>query len=301
VVAFGESIGPVTLLLATLMRSLAGEIAVILVLSIVIVSAALAALPSHDGTWMTRELSLIGSVATFHFGDSRLFRDPVIVTVGRATLRSLAIVMSATLGLLFFAVPLGIACAAPSPSRFAHALRRSVDTVSSIPIIVWSTVFFAIFARRYGVILREDDAGLVPTLLAAIAALVLGDHLLADITRQVETHTKTILDEPYMQTVQAAGLNVRWHLYVSLVRPIADAVFARALFLIGGAIIAEFVFEIQGLGYIVVKALENGEEDRLLVLAGAIALVALGLFLRVVHRVVVARVAPHGLALPGRA
>ena len=55
------------------------------------------------------------------------------------------------------------------------------------------------------------------------------------------------------------------------------------MFLVSGAIVAELVFYVHGLGFTVEHAVATNDDPRL-ILAASMALVAIGLFFRVVHR-----------------
>ena len=286
------------------MRSLFVEVLAIIVISIVIVSAALGTLPGNcgsvfaecapgDATWLHKTLHFIVTAATLRFGDSTLARGPVINAIGDAAIRSVAIILSTALLLLLIGVPLGVVSATRSTSRVVRGVRRTISIISSSPVLVWSTLIFVLAARsKFALILREDDH-LAAALCAAVAALVIGDHILSDISQRVQLSAVEIMNEPYMRTVRAADLGFRRHLLQSLVRPVAEAVAARSMFLIGGAIVAEKVFEIHGLGYTVVNALNNSEQEPNLILAASLALVAIGLFFRIVHRGAVAIADPR--------
>jgi peptide/nickel transport system permease protein len=280
------------------MRSLLAELAGVLLGSIVLVSIALALLPGGEGTWLDRVLEHLATALSLDFGYSQVSRRPVMDTILDAGATSALIIASTAALLLSVGVPLGVLAAQYPGSRVISSTRRLVDSFSSLPVLVWSTLIFVWAAATLSEPLvgtGRSDRG-VSVVSAAVVALLLGDRLLADIVRRVEISTREILAEPYMRTVRAAGFGVRRHLVRSLVPPIADLIVSRSLFLIGGAIVVERVFSLPGLGFTVVDALERAEQDKSLVLAAALALVMIGLWFRVVRYAAVAFADPRARA-----
>jgi peptide/nickel transport system permease protein len=199
--------------------------------------------------------------------------------------------------LLLFGVPLGVLSARHPHSWVVTAARRAVGSVSSLPVLVWSTLIVlavtGVLRTPVGGSSPAELLASAPVLGAAVLGLLLGDRLLADIVRRVEISTREILQEPYMRTVRAADLGTRRHLAQSLVPPVANVVVSRSLFLIGGAIVVERVFAIPGLGFSIIDALERPEQDQALILAASIALVGIGLLFRIARQAAVAIADPR--------
>jgi peptide/nickel transport system permease protein len=266
------------------MRGLFREALLVALVSTVAASAALGLLPG-EGTWATRTVSLIVTAATLDF-TSTMARQPVLQATAHAALWSAALVGVTALLLLVVGVPLGMVSATRSQSPVVRAVRVTVDTISSLPVLLWSTLLFALLIRTFGIELSAD-VNPVQTLAAAIIAILLGDRVLADIVRRVEIRTKELLAEPWMQTVRAGRLGVRRHLLQGLVPAVAESISSRAMFLVGGAIVAERVFGIDGLGYLVTGALERNQREPQLILALSLALVAIGLAFRILTRIAI--------------
>ena len=254
----------------------------VLVASVILVSAALGMLPG-DGTWLSRTTALVTTAVTFQFTYSSLAHEDVLVATADAALLSLAIVAATAALLLLIGVPLGVLSARRPDSRLVQSVRRVTGTLSSLPVLFWSTLIFVAFARSIGISLH-GGINTLSALVAAVVALLLGDRVLVDMVQRVALCTQEILAEPYMRTVRADALGFRRHLLQSLVPPVADTIASRSMFLIGGAIVAERVFEINGLGFMVIKALLQPDDEHQLILAASMALVCIGILLRVVSR-----------------
>jgi ABC-type dipeptide/oligopeptide/nickel transport system permease component len=260
-------------------RRLVLEAAVTGVVSILVACAALGLLPG-DGTWFSRSAELMVSAATLEF-TSTLAREPVLVATVRASGRSVAIIGTTAFLLLLIGVPLGIASVVQPQSTLLRSLRRLIDTLSCVPVLIWATLIFALLVRNTGIELSAD-VNPVRATVAAILALLMGDRILADLVQRVELRTREVLAEPWMRTVRAGRLGVRRHLLQSLVPAVAESIASRAMFLLGGAIVAERVFAIDGLGYLVISALERSEREPELILALSLMMVLIGLAFRLI-------------------
>lgn len=232
---------------------------------------------------MSRTGELLSAAASFDFGYSTVARDDVVRATWHAVGSSVTLVAGTTLLLLAVGVPLGLASAARPRQLALRTANRVVDLLSALPVLVWSTLIFVLAARAGGVILR-GDARLAPAIAAAVLALFLGDRLLSDLVQRVTVRGREVLAEPYMRTVRASGFGVRRHLLLSVVPAVGESVASRAVFLVSGAIVAERVFAVNGLGFLVIQALVQQEQEPRLVLAAAMALVCIALSLRAVSR-----------------
>jgi ABC-type dipeptide/oligopeptide/nickel transport system permease component len=274
------------------MRELALELVAIIAIAILIVCAALGLVPGDiDTTWAGRTLELLKTATTMNFAGASWAYPSAIAVIGRAALFSLSIIGSTVALLVMIGVPLGVVSVTRSRSTVVKWLRRTVDTVSATPVLVLGTVVFVAAGRQFGVTLREDTA-VVPAVLAAIFCLTFGDRLLGDVVQRVEIATRSVLEQPYMRAVRAADLGYRRHLLQSIVPPVTEALAARSMFLISGAIVAELVFFVHGLGFQVLHAVATNDDPRL-ILALSMALIAIGASFRVLHRGALAMADPR--------
>lgn len=280
-------------LVSGVLRLLVELIAIVLV-SVVLISSALALIPGlDDAAWSAKVSRLILTGLTLHFTGA--WAEPsAFIVIGRAAIISLAIIGSTTAILVAIGVPLGILSVTHSRSVAVRICRRIVSTVSSVPVLVLGTLLFVMASKYYHVTLR-DEVTLSGAMLAAVVTLSFGDRLLIDIVSRVELATRAVLAEPYMRAVRAANFGVRRHLLQSLVPPVAEAITSRAMFLISGAIVAEIIFTVHGLGYTVehTLAVYTGSDDQDKILASAMALIAIGLCFRIAHRAAVSLADPR--------
>ena len=204
--------------------------------------------------------------------------DSLVADLPRLLRTSAALVLTTMLLVILVAVPAGIAAGRDGDNRWARSAGRVIQALSSLPVIVWATVLFWL-AFRSGDSLTTNPWLTFP---AAVVTLLLGDRLLGDIHDRVARSTRELLDEPHMRTVRAAGFSMRRHLVQGLVPPVADALASRTLFLVGGAIVAEKIYTIRGLGSVVFAAIISNPIERELIVVYTIALVTLGITMRAV-------------------
>jgi ABC-type dipeptide/oligopeptide/nickel transport system permease component len=251
----------------------------------VIVVVGLVAIPGYTGTealesmgWLARALRVLSHVASGVLPEaSPLTRTTSLYAdLPRLLFESTKLVVGAMCCALLMALPTGIGAAIAPFDAKHRAVSRVLMTVSSMPAIVWATVLLLLSLKLE--ISITTNARLA--FLSALATLVLGDRLVGDLITRIESATKEVLDEPYMRTVRASGFHVLRHVAQGLVPPVSDAVASRTLFLIGGAIVVERLFDIRGLGFRVFESLQANPLERELIVVCTIGLVVLGLIVR---------------------
>lgn len=124
-------------------------------------------------------------------------------------------------------------------------------------------------------------------LLAAIkwilpAAIVLGSASMGNEMRIGRTAVLETINSDYVETARAKGLGRRvivWkHVFRNALIPLVPVISSEAFVLIGGSVLVEYVFALNGLGKLTFEAIRQGD----LALAGALLFV-FAIFLQVVN------------------
>lgn len=276
------------------MRAITKELALFVVLSAALACMALGTLAMSPGTlgahcqsldgsalhWLGRTVELLRTAAWFDFCDSSITRGSIVAGTLRAAIVTAKLVIASAACLMLIAVPLGMQSAHPNASALVRALRHLVATLSAMPVLVWASAIFIALARGAHII-PGDERHATLSLVVAVIALTFGDRLLADLTQRVELATRDVLAEPYMRMVRAGGFGLTRHLAQSLVSPVVTAIASRAMFLVSGAIVAELLFDLPGLGALIRESLGRANPDPKVALAAALALIAFGALFRV--------------------
>lgn len=253
------------------------------VAAVALIAMGLGTLPgAEEGTsWLARSWALFIGPLTRDFYDPGA-RFPIVSSTLHASLITTGLVVVTVVLLLAIAIPVGVLTVTNPDSRAWRLVRRLLESASSLPVLLWCTSIVVLFA---GVLQIETRGAIAPVL--AILALLLGDRLLVEMIQRIALATSEILAQPYMRLVRAGGFGLQRHLLQSLAGPIAATVLARAMFLISGAIIAERIFGLRGLGDLMLNKVlgGSGPRDPKAALAASIALIVLGLLFRAGHRV----------------
>lgn len=169
-----------------------------------------------------------------------------------------------TLWLALSAVVLALAAALPL-GTLAAVRRGSIwdDLASSFALFglavpnIWLGPLLILF---FGVWLRVlplpgDDAGIASLILPACT---LGAALSAVLTRQMRASLLEVLNEPYMRAARARGLSetrlVVHHAMRNALLPVLTVAGAQLGALLGGAVVAEKIFERRGIGSLFLEA-----------------------------------------------
>jgi len=262
------------------MRAILREILVVFVCAVAVIAMCLGtlAVPGAEAGWLSRSWTLMIGPLTPDFYDPGA-RFGIVESTLSAALVTTALVLTTVVLLLALALPVGIFSVTRPESRTWRLARRVLEGLSSFPVLLWCTAIVVIVARVFQ---QNPTGALAPAFV--IIALLMGDRLLVELIQRVAIATSEILAQPYMRLVRAGGFGVLRHLLQSLAGPVAATVLGRAMFLISGAIVAERIFGMGGLGARIVESLTRDPRDTKVALAASIALIVLGLVFRAGHR-----------------
>lgn len=241
--------------------------------------------------WWARTVELLKATASLSFCDSPIVRGATLVGALRAAQTTAVLVGAAMLLSAAIAIPLGMLCATgssrPSVARLLHTFQRVLATISSVPVLVWSTAIFLVAARGFGVIPGDTQHATVSVALGVLA-MTFGDRLLIDVLQRTEHATRDVLEQPYFRLVRAGGFGVSRHVLQSLVGPLATALLTRTMFLVGSAIVVELLFDLPGLGVVIRESLATATPAPRVAMAATVVVIGAGVAARVMQRAVTA-------------
>ena len=263
-----------------------------------------------DPLWQ-QYLRFLGDVATLEFGQSyqinrgthvsEILANRLPITIELALLGELA-------GLLF-GLPLGILSAVKQDTWTDHLTRVGALSGISIPIYWSGPLLILLFAQFFGLLPTSGRIGseyfiepvtgfiLVDTLLAGnIAAfqsavyhlflpvVVLGIYQMALLSRMMRSSMVEVIRQDYMRTARAKGqgskITIMKHGLRNAFIPVITVIGIQFGSLLGGAVLTETVFEINGIGTLLVDAISQSDypvvQATVLVFAVLYTLVNLG-------------------------
>ena len=263
-----------------------------------------------DPLWQ-QYIRFLGDVATLDLGQSYQIQRGT--PVGRILADRLPITMElALLGEvagLAFGLPLGILSAVKQDTWADHLTRVGALSGISIPIYWSGPLLILLFAQFLGLLPTSGRIGsayfveaqtgfiLIDTLLAgnvaafrsavrhlALPVVVLGIYQMALISRMMRSSMVEVIRQDYMRTARAKGqgakITVMKHGLRNAFIPVITVIGIQFGALLGGAVLTETVFEINGIGTLLVDAISRSDypvvQATVLVFAVLYTLVNLG-------------------------
>jgi ABC-type dipeptide/oligopeptide/nickel transport system permease component len=267
----------VVTLVFVLVRALPGDPAV-LILGESATPADLAAMRARlhlDASLVDQYVLFLGDVVDGSLG--RSFRAPdhtVSSRVAEVVPDTAALALAATVFAWCLAIPLGV-LAAMKRDRPIDLIARGVALSGVALPTIWLGPLLVLF---FSVELRwlpmpgDDEGGLLALVLPAIT---IGAALAAALTRQTRGAMIEALGEPYVAAARARGLSRSRAAVVHGLRnalvPVVTVGASQLGALLGGAVIAEKIFERQGLGTLMLESFAARDVP---VLQGAVLVIA---------------------------
>ncbi len=223
--------------------------------------------------WFYEYLNLLKRLFTFHFGVSPIsgleinkivfpaFRNTLILTIGAITIS------------IFISVPIGVFSAFKSFRGISWPLSMFSYVISSIPVFFLGYLVIYIFSRYAGFVpiySLNIMKGERPVLSFFLPILVLGagNDSVSEIVRIISDELNRVLNTEYVIAAKARGESViRSSVKEGVLIPLISIIFSRIPFLIGGAIIVEYVFNWPGMGRLAFQSTLNRDLPVLIVIA----------------------------------
>lgn len=211
---------------------------------------------------LTQYLSWIGGIFTLDLGTSLLYRgsevDQLIVAAlpTTVTMAVYGIVLT-----LIFALPLGVLSALKRGTIIDPVLKFVTVSGISIPTfwlgILSLFAFISIFTwspRFEYVSVFDDPIGNFTTFI--VPASIMAFHNVAVIARMLRSQMLEVIRQDYIRTAQAKGLSPRsiaWrHAVPNALLPVVTVAGSQFAILISGLVVMERVFNLPGLGTLMI-------------------------------------------------
>jgi peptide/nickel transport system permease protein len=211
-------------------------------------------------------------LVTFDFGNSMWTNRPIIDEIGLRFQLSLQVTIMATLTAILIAIPLGTISAVKQNTWVDYFVRTFTIAGIAMPsfwlgiliilgILISSKAWFGVAWMppiRY-VPLWEDPWYNLSMLIWP--ALATGYRYSAVATRMTRSALLEVLREDYVRTARAKGLYeklvINRHALRNALLPVVTVVGIEFAFLMGGLVVTEQVFNLNGLGKLFVESVLN--------------------------------------------
>lgn len=219
--------------------------------------------PMHEqfGDWMV-------GLATLDFGKSMWTETPVIDEIGSRLGLTLQVAIMATIIGVALALPLGILSALFKDTLLDHAIRIFTIAGMAMPsfwvgmliILGLLFVFNWLPPLTYVPIWQDPLANLSQLIWPALA---IGYRYSAVLTRMVRSSIIEVMQEDYIRTARAKGVPERKvvgrHALRNALLPFVTLLGLEFAFLIGGLVVTEQVFNLNGIGRLFVQAVTRND------------------------------------------
>jgi peptide/nickel transport system permease protein len=218
-------------------------------------------LMTQFGQWMV-------GVATFNYGISMWTERPVMEEIALRLELSLQVAIMASLIAVFIAIPLGTTAALFRDTWIDYAVRIVTIGGLSIPsfwfgmlIMLTLLAFFNWLPPiTFTPIYVDPVANLTQLIWPAMAV---GYRYCAVVARMIRSSLLEVLNEDYIRTARAKGvyekLVVSRHALRNALLPAITVIGLEFTFLIGGLVVTEQVFNLNGIGQLFVQSVSRND------------------------------------------
>lgn len=225
-----------------------------------------------DDPILTRYGKWMGGILTGEFGDSLIYRRPVLDVVIQPLKNTVFINIFAIILALGITIPLGIHCAVKRNSLFDKVVQVLTIIGYSIPVFIICLLFIFLFA----VILGWFPVSGMSTpnfqgtpfkafldrvwhMILPLGVMTVGS--LGGMTRYVRAAMSDALSMDYIRTARAKGLRERVviysHAWKNALLPVITLIIGWIITIFSGSLVIETMFGWHGMGKFYIDALNN--------------------------------------------
>lgn len=224
-------------------------------------------------------------------GRSIVMNNDVTTIIFQRLPTTLFLAVAAVVLALVVSIPLGVIAAIKKDSWVDNLLRVVAIVGASMPVFwvgLLMIMFFSVRLHWFPAAGGISDHGLRALVLPAVA---LGASFGALITRMVRSMMLEVIGEDYVRTARAKGLGARGvfgtHALRNALIPVITVIGLQFGMILGGAVLTETIFNIPGLGRLLIEAASRRDYPLIqgVVLVTAVAFVCVNLAVDVIYAI----------------
>ncbi|MCH7553952.1 MAG: ABC transporter permease, partial [Chloroflexi bacterium] len=218
-----------------------------------------------DQSFVPAFFSWVGGIFTGDLGDSLITGRAVTEQLQQAYPVTLQLAIMAIMITMLIAIPIGIMSAIRQDSVADYAGRIVSLTGLSVPDFLVATLILVFvglwFQWSPPVVFTPFFEGPAQNLKGMIIpAAIIGFRFSSTSMRMVRSTTLEVLREDYIRTAWAKGLRERSiisrHVLKNAFIPVVTIIGTEFAYLMGGAVVVEFIFNLPGLGSMTLTAIQ---------------------------------------------
>ena len=210
-----------------------------------------------DRPFFVRLFDSIKNIVTrFDFGVSYQSMNPVVETLRLNFKYTFKLALLMTVGYVVIGIPLGVLSAVKQYSWIDNITRVTSVTLSAFPSFWFYMMAVIFFSLQLGLFPSGGADSWVHYVLPVGCASILNSSSLQRMTRTTMLET---IRQDYVRTARAKGcakVSIVWkHAFLNAALPIINSVGVGFAGMLGGTVICESVFNMPGLGTVIIKAI----------------------------------------------
>jgi peptide/nickel transport system permease protein len=209
-------------------------------------------------------LVFVGNLLQGDFGRSMFWNESVMTLVGQRAEPTISLALTTLIFAVVIAVSLGVVAAAKAATTVDRVIMGFAVMGFSVPVFVVGYLLIYVFAIQLKWLPVQGytpiSEGIGPWLSnLVLPTIALGLAYVALIARITRATMLDVLSEDYIRTARAKGVATRpmllKHAFKNAAVPVVTVIGIGVALLIGGVVITETVFNIPGIGRLVVDAI----------------------------------------------
>lgn len=234
-----------------------------------------------DRPYVVQFAFFVRDMATFNFGRSIVYREPVVGLIGERIVASLKLQLASLVLVLVTAFPLGVLAATRRGRLPDHLVRLAAAFGQAAPSFWVGLVLMTIFAVQLGWV---PAGGMGPGGIASwkhyvLPAITTSLLLFASMTRLLRSSMLEVLDAEFVKLARAKGVSeakVVWvHVFRNAMLPVMTFMAIWIGTAVSGAVVVEVVFDWPGIGAMFVDAISNRDFPIIQAVVGLVAVAVL--------------------------
>ncbi len=234
-----------------------------------------------DKSYPEQFVRFLYDMATFNFGRSIVYREPVLDLIGSRIVASLKLQLASLLLILATAFPLGVLAATNRGRPTDHAVRFLAAFGQAAPGFWVGLLLMAIFSVKLGWLPAGGmgDGTLASWKHYVLPTITTSLFLIASLTRLLRSSMLETLDAEFVKLARAKGVSERKVVWVHVLRNAMLPIMTFMAIWIGtavsGSVVVEVVFDWPGIGAMFVDAISTRDFPLIQAIVGLVAITVL--------------------------